>query len=243
MIGKLLFKIRFHLYFFPKLNQNISKDIFFHPTHIKFKQKFSEIYLEQNILIKIIKVQKYADYIRRYFNSQARREYMGVVKLQNIGINIPNIYGYGFNVNPFQKADSILLMEYIAGESLLIFFQTSTDTIYRKEILKSAAEDLVKMHLNGLHHKDTNLGNIILFKEKLYWIDNDVMELSFSIDDRKYIFNALKRIVGKREYLSNEEIRYFIDSYIVDIKIYTQNNSDDTLLQCIKSLNFNELLK
>ena len=243
MKKELLVKIRSHLYFFPKLNQKISKDLFFNPTHIKFKQKFSEIYLEQNILIKMINAQKNADYIRRYFNSQAKREYMGAVKLQNTGINTPDMYGYGFNVNPFQKADSILLMEYIAGESLLSFFQTSTDTIHRKEILKSAAEDLAKMHLNGLHHKDTNLGNIILFKKRLYWIDNDIMELNFSTDDRKHIFNALKRMVGKREYLSNEEISYFIDSYRIDIKSYTQSHSDDTLLQCIKTLNFNELLK
>jgi len=235
--------IRSHLYFFPKLNQKISKNIFFNLTHIKFKQKFSEIYLEQNILIKMIKAQKNADYIRRYFNSQAKREHMGAVKLQNIGIKTPDMYGYGLNVNPFQRADSILLMEYIAGESLLVFFQTSTDTIHRKEILKSVAEDLAKMHLNGLHHKDTNLGNVIPFKEGLYWIDNDIMKLTFSKNDRYHLFNALKRMVGKKKYLSNEEINYFLDSYKIYIETYAQNHSANTLLQLVKILNFNELLK
>jgi len=87
---------------------------------ISFKQPYADFTIKSNLIYKSIKPQKFPDYIKRAFNSQAKREAYSARYLNSIGLNTPKIYGYGININPFIKYDSILVMEYIK-DSITLF--------------------------------------------------------------------------------------------------------------------------
>lgn len=232
-----IYTLRSNKFCFPVL-KNIDSTIFLHLDILKFQQKYSKLFLNDNKIVKIIEAQRSKDYIKRYFNSQAKREYMGSQKLQEIGINTPIVYGYGVHINPFHNVDSVLVMEYIDGQNVETFFREVFDIEKRLSIVKLVAKDLVTIHMNRLHHKDTNMGNIILSNKKLFWIDNDIKKLNIS----SHIEIALKRILSQREYLSIKEIDYFFKVYVDELK-KKSNAVSIEILEQVNILNIQKLIK
>ncbi|WP_456429232.1 lipopolysaccharide kinase InaA family protein [Nitratifractor sp.] len=133
------------------------------------------IYRDQKIL-KRIRPQKRVDPYRKYFRSQALREFRGSIKLEEIGLLAPKPFGYGINLTPLGCYESVLLMEYIPNiGTLREVFREEPDPSVREILLKKLGRDLQRMVEARIYHKDAHFGNVLVTPDHdLVWIDNDL---------------------------------------------------------------------
>ena len=177
----------------------------------KIHQKYADLIYKDNKILKRIRPQKRIDPYRKFFRSQALREYVGSMRLRTIGLQVPNPLGYGINLSPFGPYESVLLMEYIPNiGTLREVLENKADSTTRKNLLNQLGNDLKKMINEGVFHKDAHLGNILVSKDyNIFWIDNDISTLKKSGDiDRllkKFTNNTLISEKEKKTYLSTTD--------------------------------------
>lgn len=170
---------------------------------------------KQQLALKVIRPQTQPrDALRKYFRSQAKREFTASLKLQSIGISTPAVFGYGYSVSPFSRYESILFIEYKKGMlNGFEFLANTRDGALRKDFLKNVARDIKIMNKNNLHHRDCNFGNILVGEGmNLLWIDNDVRHIKNRQELHGYTDATLLRL-GKayeRGVLTEDEWKYFI---------------------------------
>jgi hypothetical protein len=169
---------------------------------------------KQHLALKLIKPQTNPrDAIRKYFLSQAKREFTASLKLQSIGIETPAVFGYAYSMSPFSRYESILFMEY--KECMVNGFEFLAEThdeALRKDFLKKVAGNINTIYGNRLHHRDCNFGNILVGVDMgLMWIDNDVKTVKNTQELKDYVGETLLRL-GKtyaRGLLTDAEWKYF----------------------------------
>jgi RIO-like serine/threonine protein kinase len=168
----------------------------------------------KKLSLKLIKPQTNPrDTLRKYFLSQAKREFTASLKLQSIGIATPAVFGYAFSISPLSRYESILFMEYKEGMVNGFEFLADTyDSELRKVFLKKVVGDINTMYNNRLHHRDCNFGNILVGEDmSLLWIDNDLKIIRNKRELQKYFGETVKRLerAYKRSLLTDEEWEFF----------------------------------
>lgn len=84
-------------------------------------------------------------------------------KVKSIGLNTPYIYYISKN---------IIIMDFLKNEK----------THFKK--LKEIGENIAKLHNKNIIHGDLNLINIIIYKDKIYFIDFGLGYFSLKIEDK-----------------------------------------------------------
>ena len=182
---------------------------------LKFHTRAADLYTtgtNPNLLVKRIRPQKAADYLRRSFYSQARREHLGSVRMAAAEFSVPESAGYAFNLLPWSGFDSLFFCRFLDQcISAAEFLQTVTDSAARQTVIRAGAHDLALMLRKGLFHKDAHFGNILLHPAtpgRLYWIDNDVVP--FRPGERARVESVVSnRWMRNSHYLSVEELALF----------------------------------
>jgi RIO-like serine/threonine protein kinase len=169
---------------------------------------------EAHLALKVIRPQTNPrDSIRKYFHSQAKREFRASLRLQSIGIATPKVFGYAYSISPISRYESILFMEYKEGMANGFGFLANThDRRLRKDFLKNVAGDINTMYKNCLHHRDCNFGNILVGEDMhLLWIDNDLKIIRNDKESKKYLRDSVERLKKsyKRGLLTDNEWEYF----------------------------------
>jgi len=169
---------------------------------------------KQHLALKLIRPQTNPrDALRKYFHSQAKREFTASLTLQSIGIATPTVFGYAYSMSPCSRYESILFMEYKEGTANGFEFLSNThDEALRKDFLKKVAGDINTMYKNRLHHRDCNFGNILVGEDmSLLWIDNDVKSTENKQQLHEYIGETLLRLekTYERRLLTDDEWKFF----------------------------------
>ncbi len=149
-------------------------------TPVTIRQKYAEIRFDNLYALKTIYPQKAADAVRRLWNSQGYREAKGSRLLRSMGIATPKIYGWGFAIYSPSGFDSFILMQKITDSRPLRDYLNAADLSisFRHSLLSRVREDLQKMIMAGIYHKDAHFKNILLDQNTPIWIDNDIGKLN-----------------------------------------------------------------
>lgn len=175
----------------------------------------------RNIAIKLIRPQRFPrDMLRKYFFSQAKREFKASLRLKNWGLSCPDVFGYAFSLSPFSRDESVLFVEYkkdvLTGQE---FLNSEKDAGLRNIFLQNVANDLTIIYQKGWHQKDCRFGNILSetnspFAKKrgnVIWIDNDLKRIRNPKDTGKYFSQTLNRLKkSAANSLSDEEWKIFV---------------------------------
>ena len=175
-----LFRVRaeFHEQARGKLRGNLfDRD----PTFIG---KFSELFALETggsapLLVKRIRAQKEADYVRRYFRCQGKREFFGSMRLAEIGINCPEPIGYAVSLMPWSRADSLFLCRFLP-QAIKSTQWMRQGPPTREWVMNAVARDMGRMLEHNLFHRDVHTENLLVLpaaetvEAALYWIDNDI---------------------------------------------------------------------
>ncbi|WP_456393276.1 lipopolysaccharide kinase InaA family protein, partial [Nitratifractor sp.] len=100
------------------------------------RQKYSELIFDGGYALKKIYPQKPADYFRRPFKSQGKREALSSHLMRRHGIHAPTIFAWGWAIFSPSGYDSFVLMEQVEN-------QGSLDEILKKTIDKKLRKDII----------------------------------------------------------------------------------------------------
>ena len=184
-----------------------------HSLH--FPVNFDNLEKRERFLIKVAKAQKPADFFRRGFRSQGKREFDCSRTLIQLSLKCPEPIGYGINLVPWSRIDSLYICRQLPGAvTARNFLENLKDDSKRKRLIEAAARDLALMLENNLIHRDAHFGNILIDparEDGLYWIDNDLKKIS-SKDRFRSVDILMSRIASKKHasrklILSTEEVK------------------------------------
>ncbi|WP_456382688.1 hypothetical protein [Hydrogenimonas sp.] len=172
------------------------------------RQRFAEVILHDGIALKKIRYQKFADYIRKPFRSQARRELLAARWMREHGIETPTVYGYGLTLSLFGTYESLLLMEEIPTIGTGLEILPHLGTRDRKVFLERIRRDVALFLRHNTLHKDAHYGNILVREDLTpVWIDNDIRP----VRSPKDIGRFLRKLVTT-DLLTEEERAWFFRS-------------------------------
>lgn len=106
----------------------------------------------------------YREIIKNIFQGRfpvtgAREEWQALTRLQQIGINVPRVLGFGERgMNPARKESFVIMAEVansISLEELAEKMKTaSMDFAFKMKLIQTVAGIARLMHKNGIHHRD-----------------------------------------------------------------------------------------
>lgn len=224
-LDKWIFKVNpFYLEAFKALLKR--KDTILDKSIIRKYSDIVTLYFEgfnKHILIKKIKFQKTADYLRRYIGkSQGFREFSSSFKLFSIHVSCPMPICCGVNLSPFGQYESLYVSDYIENsENGIDFFIREKDLGVRQNFLSIVAENLAGIHNHGLFHKDSRFGNILFLNAsspEIFWIDNDLKKMKSRYERyEKLALDRFKKALRK-DIISSKEWNFFIEQYFYFLK-------------------------
>ena len=189
-----------------------------------FSQRHSDLLIlrgghaGREILVKKIKCQVAADYIRRYLGrSQASREYHASRILLSLDVRCPEPLAFGINLSPFGPYESLFVCEYLPRHvNAAAFLARNGDAALRLSLIEAAAKDLARMHAHGYFHKDSHFGNILCDPSHpgvIAWIDNDVKKTgTLSPEDERLAFDRFGKAI-RRNIMTGDEWEFFRKIY------------------------------
>lgn len=121
-------------------------------------------------------------------------------------INVPKV------VNHNDK-DMTIDMEFIDGEKLSESLDVLSDE-KRKEICLIIGEQVGKLHNNDIIHGDLTTSNMILHKDKIYFVDFGLGFISNKLEDKAVDLHLLKQALESKHY------KHFEDSFKNVLKGY-----------------------
>ena len=164
------------------------------------------------ILVKIARVRKPIERVRRLFLSRGKLEFNGSLSLGAIGIQCPEPLGYGVNINPCGKVDSLFMCRHMDRHVMLSqLYQSMESEDQRMGVMAAVCEDIATMMQAGFVHKDAQFENILADPdqpERCIWIDNDLKRVP--VDRRGFeIRRIVDRLKFKTQLGSGDEYRTF----------------------------------
>ena len=101
-------------------------------------------------------------------------------------------------------------MEYISGEKL----SDNLESLDYKSISKLIAENISKMHNQGIIHGDLTTSNMILSKGKLYFIDFGLSHIDEKLEHKAVDLHLLKQALESKHYKNfDSSFKAVLDSY------------------------------
>ena len=166
------------------------------------------LYLENNNLVKerISKGYRNKTIDNNKRKYPTRKEYKLLVKAKKIGVNVPEIL-------MFDDREMKLVMEYIKGD-LLKKELDNYGKEKRKKICKLIGEQIALMHDNEIIHGDLTTSNMILKKDKVYFIDFGLGFISNKEEHKAVDIHLLKQAFESKHYKYFEDfLNWFLQGY------------------------------
>lgn len=172
----------------------------------------------------------------------AKNEWLAISKLQSLGINTPNVYGFGEKGKNPSKRQSFLLMEevtnYISLEDLGKSWRSSPPTIlFKRKLIAEVAHIARTLHKNGINHRDFYICHFLLdlkflnseSRPKIYLLDLHRAQIRQKVPVRWIIKDLAALYFSSKEIgLTKNDLLYFLKEYRKEISlrkiIATENN-------------------
>ena len=158
-------------------------------------RKYSSLSFSKEYALKRFKSQRFNQYIRKSFQSQAKKEFKNTQILNSIGIKTPKVYLYAVNYNPFCEYESMLLMQRVEHLGTMAdLFKRGIEGYSRQVMLNNFMRDIRVFIDNGYYHKDAHFNNVLVTKDyQTIWIDNSIGIIKSDSDRERMVSKFIKR--------------------------------------------------
>ena len=155
----------------------------------------AKIYLSENKIIKkrVSKKYRHKELDNSILKRRVKSENKILKKSKKYGINVPEVY----DVDSYS-----ITMENLSGIKL----SELLDDIKNKDLIKSLAKEIKKLHSFGIIHGDLTTSNIFFYKDKIYLIDFGLGKFSDKIEDKATDIHLLKECLNSRHSLNYKKL-------------------------------------
>ncbi|MEW6070290.1 MAG: KEOPS complex kinase/ATPase Bud32 [Candidatus Thermoplasmatota archaeon] len=151
---------------------------------------------------KIYRNEKIDDILRK---TRTRVEARLISEVKKYGVATPIVY----ELNP---DECMIVMEYIKGERIKDILNKVSDR-KRKFICSEIGSAVAKMHKHGITHGDLTTSNMILFKNKLFFIDFGLGEKSKELEVQGVDLHVLMEAFKSAHSEVLDSFKYVLDAY------------------------------
>ena len=155
----------------------------------------AKIYLSENKIIKkrVSKKYRHKELDNSILKRRIKSENKILKKSKKYGINVPEVYDIDSNSITMENLSGIKLSELL-------------DDIKNKDLIKSLAKEIKKLHSFGIIHGDLTTSNIFFYKDKIYLIDFGLSKFSDKIEDKATDIHLLKECLNSRHSLNYKKL-------------------------------------
>ena len=155
----------------------------------------AKIYLSENKIIKkrVSKKYRHKELDNSILKRRIKSENKILKKSKKYGINVPEVYDNDSNSITMENLSGIKLSDLL-------------DDIKNKDLIKSLAKEIKKLHSFGIIHGDLTTSNIFFYKDKIYLIDFGLSKFSDKIEDKATDIHLLKECLNSRHSLNYKKL-------------------------------------
>tara|TARA_B100002019_G_scaffold122833_1_gene105694 strand:- start:1127 stop:1711 length:585 start_codon:yes stop_codon:yes gene_type:complete len=155
----------------------------------------AKIYLSENKIIKkrVSKKYRHKELDNSILKRRIKSENKILKKSKKYGINVPEVYDIDSNSITMENLSGIKLSDLL-------------DDIKNKDLIKSLAKEIKKLHSFGIIHGDLTTSNIFFYKDKIYLIDFGLSKFSDKIEDKATDIHLLKECLNSRHSLNYKKL-------------------------------------
>ena len=184
----------------------------------------AKIYLSENKIIKkrVSKKYRHKELDNSILKRRIKSENKILKKSKKYGINVPEVYDNDSNSITMENLSGIKLSDLL-------------DDIKNKDLIKSLAKEIKKLHSFGIIHGDLTTSNIFLYKDKIYLIDFGLSKFSDKIEDKATDIHLLKECLNSRHSSNYKKL------WLNFIKEYNDNEVLDRLKKIESRVRYNRI--
>jgi TP53 regulating kinase-like protein len=178
---------------------------------IIYKGAEAEIFLLQYLDKKVVKKHRIKKSYRikeideKLISYRTKEEAKLMNQARASGVSIPIIYDIDLK-------NGIITMQYIKGDRIKdIFEKISSDK--RKELCKEIGKNIARFHNNNIIHGDITTSNMILFKDRVHFIDFGLGEINSEIESKGVDLHVLMEAIESTHSKYSDYFKYVLKGY------------------------------
>jgi Kae1-associated kinase Bud32 len=178
---------------------------------VLYKGAEAEIYLSNyidKIVIKKNRIKKsyrIKEIDENLISYRTKEEAKLMIEARSQGISIPIIYDVDLK-------KGILTMEYVKGERVKDIFEKISSK-ERQELCKKIGINIARFHNKNIIHGDLTTSNMILFKNRVYFIDFGLGEFNSEVESKGVDLHVLMEAIESTHSIYSDCFEYVLEGY------------------------------
>ena len=146
----------------------------------------------------------------RLISSRTKSETKLITDSRKQGVSVPIIFDVDLE-------KGIITMEYIDGKRIKDIFN-DLDEINRKKICRLIGESIARLHNADIIHGDITTSNMILYCDRIYFIDFGLGEISNEVETKGVDLHVLMEAIESTHSKYSNFFKYVLEGYKKELK-------------------------
>ncbi len=148
------------------------------------------------------RIKEIDDYL---ISSRTKEEAKLIIESRKQGVAVPIIYDVDLK-------NGIIAMEYIKGKRIKDIFEKINDND-RKKLCIKIGKNIARLHNKDIIHGDITTSNMIIYDDKIYFIDFGLGEINSEIETKGVDLHVLMEAIESTHSKYSDFFKYVLDGY------------------------------
>lgn len=164
-------------------------------------------YLDRDVVKKhrIKKSYRIKEIDERLISYRTKEEAKLMIEARFCGVSVPIIYDIDLN-------KGIITMQYVKGKRVKEIFDTISDD-KRKKLCENIGKSIAKLHNKDIIHGDITTSNMILFEDRVHFIDFGLGEINSEVEAKGVDLHVLMEAIESTHSNNSDYFKYVLNGY------------------------------
>lgn len=183
---------------------------------VLYKGAEAEIYLSEYLDRAVVKKHRIRKSYRikeideHLISFRTKEEAKLMIEARRNGVSVPIIYDVDLK-------NGIITMQYVDGERVKDIFDKISDS-KRKKLCENIGKNIARFHNNDIIHGDITTSNMILFKDRVHFIDFGLGEINSEIETKGVDLHVLMEAIESTHSNNSDYFKYILNGYESEYK-------------------------
>jgi len=133
-----------------------------------------------------------------------------MIEARSHGVSVPIIYDIDLK-------NGVITMQHVDGERVKDIFDKISDS-KRKKLCENIGKNIARFHNNDIIHGDITTSNMILFKDRVHFIDFGLGEINSEIETKGVDLHVLMEAIESTHSNNSDYFKYILKGYESEYK-------------------------